>query len=98
MLPRTVPAAEALELGLATRVVPDADLAGTAYELAARLAAGPTLAYAAIRRALAFSAAHDLSTSMAHEGELMSLTGTSADHRAAVRSFVAKERPTFTGT
>ena len=39
--PRTVPAAEALELGLATQVVPADELAATVRELAARLAAGP---------------------------------------------------------
>jgi 2-(1,2-epoxy-1,2-dihydrophenyl)acetyl-CoA isomerase len=95
--PRTIPAAEALELGLATRVVPAAELATEAAELATRLAAGPTVAYGAVRRAVTYSAEHDLQASLAFEGELMALTGATRDHREAVAAFVAKERPTFEG-
>ncbi len=97
LLPRTVGAEEALRLGLATQVVPADDLPAVVAELAGRLAAGPTLAYGSIRRALAFSAGHDLPEALAHEAELMRLTGASADHRFAVEAFVAKQRPTFTG-
>lgn len=97
LLPRTVPAEEALAIGLATEVVPDDELAERAREVAVRLAAGPTLAFAAIRRALAFSATHHLEESLAHEGELMALTGGTADHAEAVDAFLAKRRPSFTG-
>lgn len=95
--PRTVHAEEALSLGLATRVVPDDELAGTAHDLATRLAAGPTMAYTAIREAVAFSQTHDLAQSLAHEAELMGRTGRSQDHAGAVRAFLAKETPTFHG-
>jgi 2-(1,2-epoxy-1,2-dihydrophenyl)acetyl-CoA isomerase len=95
--PRTIEADEALDLGLVTRVVPADELAEATRELAGRLAAGPTLAYGAIRRAVAFSASHDLESSLVHEAELMTLTGDTADHRNAVASFLAKERPTFEG-
>lgn len=95
--PRTVDAEESLELGLASRVVPDADLPAAAAELAGRLAAGPTVAYGAIRRAVSFSAGHDFATSLQHEGEMMTLTGSTRDHRAAVDAFVAKQTPEFTG-
>jgi 2-(1,2-epoxy-1,2-dihydrophenyl)acetyl-CoA isomerase len=98
LLPRTVPAGEALELGLASRVVPDDELAAAAAELAARLAAGPTQAYAAIRRAVAYSQGHDLHSSLEHEAGLMESTGATADHRGAVEAFVAKRPPTFTGS
>jgi 2-(1,2-epoxy-1,2-dihydrophenyl)acetyl-CoA isomerase len=97
LLPRTVGAREALDLGLATEVVPDAELADRVREVAERLAAGPTVAYGAVRRAVAYSLAHPLEESLAYEGELMSLTGDTADHRAAVAAFLAKERPTFEG-
>lgn len=97
MLPRTVRAQEALALGLATRVVPDDELAGEAFELAARLAQGPTLAYAAIRRALAFSAGHGLAESLEVEADGMRRTGGSQDHRDAVAAFVAKQQPVFSG-
>lgn len=95
--PRTVGAEEALAIGLATEVVDDADLPARTAEVAARLAAGPTLAYAAVRRAVAFSAAHDLPTSLTNEAEAMTETGATQDHADAVRSFLAKQRPTFSG-
>lgn len=95
--PRTVPAPEALELGLATSVVPAASLGAEVSELAGSLAAGPTQAYAAIREALAYSAAHTLEESLAHEGELMRRTGSTEDHRNAVNAFVAKQKPEFLG-
>ena len=98
LLPRTVRADEAMALGLATRVVPDVDLTATAGEMAQRLAKGPTLAYAAIRRALAFSAGHGLPESLEVEYEGMRRTGGSRDHRDAVTAFLAKQAPVFSGT
>jgi 2-(1,2-epoxy-1,2-dihydrophenyl)acetyl-CoA isomerase len=97
LLPRTVRAEEALAIGLATRLVDDDDLAAETAALAEQLAAGPTLAYASIRRAVAYSLGHDLADSLAHEEELMRLTGASEDHRAAAAAFVAKEQPRFIG-
>lgn len=97
MLPRTIPAAEALALGLASEVVPDAELPARAAELAARLAAGPTVAYGAIRKALAFAATHDLADALAHEAELMALTFASHDHEVAVEAFLAKQPARFEG-
>lgn len=97
LFPRTVRAQEALELGLATRVVPDDELPAAAAELAQQLAAGPTLAYASIRRAVVFSATHDLAESLENEAQLMDLTGASGDHHRAVEAFVAKQQPTFLG-
>lgn len=96
-LPLTVPADEALRLGLATRVVPAEALADAVREFAEQLAAGPTEAYAAMKRALMFSATHPLDESLAFEGEMMAHTGATEDHRSAVASFVAKERPVFRG-
>lgn len=97
LLPRTVEAEEALELGLVTEVVPAERLQARVAELAAQLAAGPTLAYASMRAALAYSAGHDLPTSLAHEAELMARTGASEDHRGAVTAFLDKRQPVFEG-
>jgi 2-(1,2-epoxy-1,2-dihydrophenyl)acetyl-CoA isomerase len=97
LLPRTVPAEECLALGLVTKVVSAQELEATVRDLATTLAAGPTLAYGSIRRAVAFSAGHGLSESLAQEGDYMTLTGGTADHRAAVAAFLAKEKPVFTG-
>lgn len=97
LLPRTVPAPECLSLGLVTTVVPAEDFEAAVRDLATTLAAGPTLAYGSIRRSVAFSAGNPLTESLAQEAEHMALTGASADHRAAVAAFLAKEQPVFTG-
>ena len=95
--PRTVTAAESLELGLATTVVPAADLEVELQALTQRLAAGPTAAFGAIRRSVGFSQGHDLPASLELEAEMMALTGASEDHRKAVDSFIAKQNPVFEG-
>lgn len=98
LLPRTIPAAEAAQLGLATEVVPAGELTERVQAVARRLAAGPTLAYGAIRRAVAASAGAPLTEALAHEADLMDRTGTSTDHQRAVTAFLAKRRPEFTGS
>jgi 2-(1,2-epoxy-1,2-dihydrophenyl)acetyl-CoA isomerase len=95
--PRTIPSEECLELGLATKVVPADALAEEVRQLARGLAAGPTQAYGAIRRSVAHSASHDLMSSLAFEADMMAMTGATEDHRAAVESFVAKQKPVFEG-
>jgi 2-(1,2-epoxy-1,2-dihydrophenyl)acetyl-CoA isomerase len=97
MQPRTVPADEALHLGLVTEVVPAGEVVDRARAIAVRLAAGPTVAFGAIRRSVAFSVGHGLEESLDMERQMMELTGSSEDHRAAVKSFLAKEKPSFEG-
>lgn len=97
LLPSTIPAAQALVLGLATEVVEAPAVVERARTLAQRLAAGPTIAYGAIRRSLAFSAGHGIVESLDFERQMMELTGSTADHRGAVKSFLAKEKPSFEG-
>ena len=97
MLPTTIGARAAQELGLATEVVAASAVASTAFELASRLAEGPTVAYGAIRRSLAFSAGNNLGDSLAFEADMMRLTGSTEDHREAVKEFMAKQQPRFSG-
>ena len=97
MRPRTVKADEAYALGLATSVVDYDAFDQAVSDLARELADGPTLAYASIKRAVAFSATHDLPSSLEHEGQKMAITGASADHAVAVQAFLAKEKPVFAG-
>jgi len=95
--PRTVKAAEALQLGLATSVVPADDLAGAVAELARRLATGPTVALGAIRRSVAYAAGHTLTEALELESAMMQKSGATSDHSAAVAAFVAKQQPVFEG-
>ena len=56
-------------LGVAWRVVPDAELLDTAHSVARRLAALPTLSVRAMKRAITATAATDLRTALAVETE-----------------------------
>lgn len=95
--PRTVKADEALELGLATQVVPADELTTVVSDLASRLAAGPTVAFGAIRQSVAYAAGHSFEEAVELESAMMQKTGATADHAAAVAAFVAKEKPVFEG-
>jgi 2-(1,2-epoxy-1,2-dihydrophenyl)acetyl-CoA isomerase len=95
--PSTLTAEQSAELGLATRVVPAADLATEVGALAQRLAAGPTVALGAMRQSVAYAAGHSFEDSLAFESAMMTRTGATADHAAAVAAFVAKEKPVFEG-
>jgi 2-(1,2-epoxy-1,2-dihydrophenyl)acetyl-CoA isomerase len=98
MLAEPVPAEESLRIGLLSRLVADDDaVLPTAQELAARLAAGPTIAYAMIKRQLLEGAAGSLDQALHTEAEVQRICGTTTDHRNATHAFVAKQKPTFTG-
>ena len=97
LFPRSVKAQEALELGIANRVVPAGELAAEAEAVARRLAEGPTAAYAALKESLAHGASHSLAETREKEAELQIRAGASEDHRIAVEAFVRKEKPTYLG-
>ncbi len=97
LLATPVDARRALEIGMVTQVVPDADVLSTAQELATRMAAGPTTAYATIKAALQVAASTDLPGALAEEAGGQAVAGATADHREAVEAFVAKRKPNFTG-
>ncbi|MFD8417036.1 MULTISPECIES: 2-cyclohexenylcarbonyl CoA isomerase [unclassified Streptomyces] len=97
LFPRSISAQEAQELGLVNRLVPTAELADTAAEVARRLADGPTVAYAGLKQALAFGAGRSLAEALEKEDELQTRSGASEDHAIAVAAFLAKEKPKYTG-
>lgn len=95
LLAEPVAAAEAHRLGLLTQLVDDDEaVLPTAKQLAARLAAGPTVAYAQIKRQLVGEA---LEAALALEAEAQDICGATADHRGATEAFLAKQRPDFRG-
>ncbi|MEO7177766.1 MAG: enoyl-CoA hydratase-related protein [Allosphingosinicella sp.] len=97
MLGERVPAEQALEWGLISRVVDDEALESEAAALATRLAQGPTVALGLIRK-LAREAGHvPLSEALAAERVAQREAGRSDDFKAGVAAFLQKQRPRFEG-
>lgn len=98
ILAEPVGAAEAHRLGLLTRVTETDDaVLPAAQELAARLAAGPTVAYGAIKRELAIGSVGTLADALAVEALEQALCGGTRDHLESTMAFVEKRPPTFEG-
>jgi len=93
---RHVDADEALRIGLVDRVVPAANVYETALEEARAYAAGPTLAYAAAKRALA-AAGGDLARGLEVEREAFVPLFATADQKEGMRAFLEKREPRFEG-
>ncbi|WP_344086612.1 enoyl-CoA hydratase-related protein [Luedemannella helvata] len=97
-LAEPVAADEALRLGLLTRVVDaDDEVLDAAHALARRLAAGPTVAYGAIKLELLVGASGTLAEALAGEAEAQRQCGLTTDHVDAVTAFVAKRPRVFQG-
>lgn len=90
-------AAQALALGIVNRVVADEKLEAETMELARRLAAGPRVALAYIKKNM--NAAENESLARCFEMEAMhhTLSGQTEDHKEAARAFVEKRTPVFKG-
>lgn len=97
ILAEPVTAEAALEMGLVNALAESERVLAAAQELATRLAAGPTAAYAAIKQSIAYAASADLERALAKEDELQTAMGHTEDHRASTAAFVAKQKPTFLG-
>ena len=96
---RMVAAAEALEIGLVDRVVPDAEVYPAALDLVQRYVGGPALALRAAKQAIDYGLGVDLATGLEIERvQFAALFGTE-DQRAGMRSFLENGpgKATFTG-
>jgi enoyl-CoA hydratase/carnithine racemase len=85
---RQVAAAEALAIGLADRVVPDADVYQAARELAGQYAAGPALALRAAKQAVNGGLEVDLATGLEMERVQFAALFATEDQKAGMRSFM----------
>jgi 2-(1,2-epoxy-1,2-dihydrophenyl)acetyl-CoA isomerase len=97
MLGERVPAEQAHAWGLVNRVVPDADLAAEGEALLDRLAAGPTRAYAGIRRQLDAWAQADLRRQLTLEADVQRELGRTRDFAEGVAAFTERRPAQFTG-
>jgi 2-(1,2-epoxy-1,2-dihydrophenyl)acetyl-CoA isomerase len=94
---RVLTAKEAVEWGLATRAVPDAEFAEAVRRLVAELAQGPTLAFGRGKRLLHLSTTESLETQMEHESQAIARSGHTEDFAEGVRAFAEKRPPVFRG-
>ncbi|HEX2142817.1 MAG TPA: enoyl-CoA hydratase-related protein, partial [Candidatus Limnocylindria bacterium] len=90
-------AAAAAEVGLVNGVVPASELARTARDAAAALAAGPTRALAYAKRLINAAEDAGLDESLALEADLQELAGRTQDHAEGVAAFAEKREPRFVG-
>jgi enoyl-CoA hydratase/carnithine racemase len=90
-------AEEAERVGLAYRVVDDADLSAEAAQLARRLAGGPTLAYAATKSLLTKELDMSLPAAIELEAYTQALLMRSAAHAEFYRAFTEGRDPNWTG-
>jgi 2-(1,2-epoxy-1,2-dihydrophenyl)acetyl-CoA isomerase len=98
LLGERVAAETALEWGLVNRVVADAELEGAAAELLARLASGPTRAYANAKRLLNRTLYPGFAEQLDAEAEAQREQGQTADFIEGVLAFAEKRPPRFTGS
>jgi len=96
---RFVAAEEAHAIGLADRVVPDADVYGAARELVARYATGPALALRAAKQAIDDGLETDLSTGLEIERLHFSALFATEDQRTGMHNFIENGpgKATFAG-
>ena len=97
LLDEPVSVDEALRTGLVSKVVPAEELRARAGELVARLAAGPTSAYAATKRLLRENLQADLGGALDAEAEAQLAAGRTKDHLEGVTAFLEKRPPSFQG-
>ncbi len=97
LLNPTLSAEQALEWGLITKVVPDADLDTAVAEMAASLAAGPTLTLGGAKRLLRESADHGLEAQMEREARSIASIALTADGREGVAAFLEKRAAVYQG-
>jgi 2-(1,2-epoxy-1,2-dihydrophenyl)acetyl-CoA isomerase len=94
---RVLTAKEALDWGLVTRVVPDAEFKASVDALARELAQGPTKAFGAAKRLFHQSTWESLETQMELEAQAIAASGRTEDFRNGVTAFANKQPPTFKG-
>lgn len=97
MTGRTVSAREAETLGLVNKVVPATELDKTVDEFAEKLANGPTRALGLSKRVLNQASRLELSEALEYEAQNQEIAGKTKDHLEAVKSFLEKRQPKFTG-
>jgi 2-(1,2-epoxy-1,2-dihydrophenyl)acetyl-CoA isomerase len=97
MLGRRVSGREAQEWGIVHECVPDDEVITRACELAASLAAGPTVALGLTKWLANTGYERSIKDQLTQEGLVMELSSRSPDFREGLAAFVEKRDPRFSG-
>jgi 2-(1,2-epoxy-1,2-dihydrophenyl)acetyl-CoA isomerase len=97
LLGERIPAEQAAQWGLISRVVKDEHLISEAVALATNLAQGPTVALGLIRRLARNAEQLSLTDALAAERVAQKQAGETQDFKAAVIAFLQKQQPRFGG-
>jgi 2-(1,2-epoxy-1,2-dihydrophenyl)acetyl-CoA isomerase len=92
-----IPAAEALEMGIVTKLVPDAELASASLALAQELAAGAPKALAATKRLVWAGTGTSIEQCLSEEARTVSELSGMADAREGLAAVIERRKPKFTG-
>ncbi len=92
-----VKAAEALKLGLVTKVVPANQLDAAVKEYTDYFAKAPTRAIGIIKKMLNKAATADLDEMLDYEAYCQETAGSTYDHQEGVKAFREKRKPEFLG-
>ena len=97
MLAESLPAERAAEWGLIWQAVDDEKLMDAAQALTVRLAEGPTIGLALMKRALDAAESNDLETQLDLERDLQDEAARTPDYAEGVRAFLEKRPAVFSG-
>jgi 2-(1,2-epoxy-1,2-dihydrophenyl)acetyl-CoA isomerase len=96
-LPERMDMTTAVDLGIVNRAVAADDYEATWTDMAARLAAGPPIAYRYMKENINRSVTGELATTLDLESTHHRHTGVTSDHKEASKAFVEKREPVFEG-
>jgi 2-(1,2-epoxy-1,2-dihydrophenyl)acetyl-CoA isomerase len=94
---RVLSAKEAVEWGIANKVVPDADLMTEAHALAVRLASSATKALGSVKRLLQVGWNETLETQMENESQSIAAISRTTDVAEGMKAFLSKRKAEFKG-
>ena len=98
LLPDPLNAADALRIGLVSRVVPAQDLLDEARRVALDLASAAPRALALTKRALRRALETGFEAALDYEASLQGIAGRTGDHAEGLAAFVEKRSPRFSGS
>ena len=97
LLAEIIGANEALDMGLVNRVLPDSEVDAFVDDWASKLAAGPPIALAQTKRLLNNSLNVTLEEALDDEAAAQTINFATSDTAEAMRAFIEKREPKFTG-